>query len=202
MKTEQSTERLVFFSDAVVAIALTVLVLPLTELVPELLREHGHSTEVITENLWQIYSFLLSFVVIGRLWLSHHRLFAQVRAHNPALLWLNLGWLLSIVVLPFPTEMVGAFGTDEFTVLFYIGATLVSSAFLSAILLLVRSNPELAKEPGRISDAWRLDAVGSTIALAAAFLLALLVPAVNYFALLLLIIPPQIVRIRYGRRAG
>lgn len=92
MKPEKSPERLVFFSDAVVAIALTLLVLPLTELVPEVVvAEHGRSFEVVTDNQWQIYSFLLSFAVIARLRMGHHRLFEQVRAYSGPLLVVNLG---------------------------------------------------------------------------------------------------------------
>jgi uncharacterized membrane protein len=64
----RSPERLVYFSDAVVAIALTLLVLPLAEAVPEAVSKHADSLKVITENQWKIYSFLLSFAVIARLW--------------------------------------------------------------------------------------------------------------------------------------
>lgn len=200
MNTTQAPERLVFFSDAVVAIALTLLVLPLTDAVPEIVAHHGEPVDAFTEHQWQFYSFLLSFFVIGRQWLAHHRLFDQVGAVNRTLLWLNLLWLLSIVVLPFPTEMVGAFGTDPFTVALYVGATLVSSALLSSMLLVIRRNPELAREPGGISDRWQLDSVGSTVALAVAFVLVLLVPVVSYWALLLLAVPPRIARLRYPQQ--
>ncbi|WP_236788226.1 TMEM175 family protein [Amycolatopsis sp. GM8] len=199
MKTEQSPERLVFFSDAVVAIALTLLVLPLVDIVPELVASNGRPVDAFTEHQWQFYSFLLSFVVIGRQWLAHHKLFGQVRAYNRALLWLNLIWLLSIAALPFPTEMIGAFGTDHFTTVLYVGATLFSSAMLSAMLLLIRGNPELTAHPGGITDRWRMDSVGSTLALVVGFVLVLLVPAASYYVLLLLAVPPQIARIRYGR---
>ena len=113
--TEKSPERLVFFTDAVVAIALTLLVLPLTEIVPEVVAAHGEPMEVITRNQATIWSFLLSFVVIGRQWIGHHRLFEHVRTYNNALFLTNMVWLLSIIVMPFATEMVGGFNTNEFT---------------------------------------------------------------------------------------
>jgi uncharacterized membrane protein len=68
---------------------------------------------VITENQWKIYSFLLSFFVIGRLWMSRHRIFEQIKAYNRRLMNVNLWWLLTIVVLPFPTEMIGGFDDDR-----------------------------------------------------------------------------------------
>jgi uncharacterized membrane protein len=199
MEPEKSPERLVFFSDAVVAIALTLLVLPLAEAVPELVARHGRPIEAITENRWQIFSFLLSFAVIARQWTGHHRLFEQVRAYSGPLLAVNLGWLLTIAVLPFPTELIGGFADEKFTMLFYTGTILASSLCQTVMLLLIRRDHGIAKYPGGITDSWRLDAVGSTIALAVAFVLIALVPAVGYYAILLVAVPPMIARIRYGR---
>jgi uncharacterized membrane protein len=197
MNTSKSPERLVFFSDAVIAIALTLLILPLTDVVKELVAKGAEPSEAITGNQWQIYSFLLSFAVIARHWVAHHRLFEHVKAYSRPLVFVNLCWLLTIAVLPFPTEMVGAFGEDRFTVLFYIGTILASSVCLTIMALIIRHNPELAKHPGGIDDQWRFNSVGTSIALAAAFVLAAAVPAVSYFAILLLLVPPLIARVRY-----
>jgi Endosomal/lysosomal potassium channel TMEM175 len=108
VQSKNSPERLVIFTDAVVAIALTLLVLPLTDIVPALVAAHGRSIDAITGHQWQIRSFLLSFVVIARQWMSHHRLFAHVIEYSGALVVMNLAWLLTVVIMPFPTEMVGA----------------------------------------------------------------------------------------------
>ena len=197
--TEKSPERLVFFTDAVVAIALTLLVLPLTEIVPELVASHGESIEAITGHQQQIWSFLLSFVVISRQWISHHRLFEHVRAYNETLFLVNLGWLLTVVVLPFVTQMVGAFGTDKFTCLLYIGTMVVNSTAQAVMTWTVRNRPELAKEGG-ISDRWLFNAVGSAVAMAAAFLLAAIFPDVNYFGILLLVVPANVARLVYPER--
>ena len=198
---ERSPERLVFFSDAVVAIALTLLVLPLAEAVPEAVSEHTGSVELITANQWKIYSFLLSFVVIARLWVGHHRLFEQVKAYNYPLLVANHGWLLAIVVLPFPTEMIGGFEEDRFTASLYIGTILLSSICLLAMTLIVRADPEVAKRPGGVPDEQRFNMWVTTGILAVALVLAALVPGVGYFALLLLVLGSPISRIRNRRRA-
>jgi uncharacterized membrane protein len=196
MDTSRSPERLVFFSDAVVAIAMTLLVLPLAEIIPELVAEHADSTEAFSKNQWQIYSFLLSFLVISRFWISHHHLFEQVKAYSPALMQANLGWLLTIVVLPFPTEMIAGFDRDQFTALFYIGTVFASSAFLTVMVLIVRRDPDVAKSPESISSNGLWNSVGSTVALAVALVLVALVPAVGYYSLLLLMVPGNVIRIR------
>jgi uncharacterized membrane protein len=194
MSTSKSPERLVFFTDAVVAIALTLLVLPLTEVVGEVVAGGGAPTEVITHHQWQIYSFLLSFAVIARQWLGHHRLFELVKAYNGALMALNFGWLLTIVVLPFPTLMVAGFRTNTFTVLCYIGTILACSVLQTAMVLVIRRDANVAKTPHVVSDRRLANAVASTAALAVAMLLAAVVPGVDYFALLLLLPVPALVR--------
>jgi uncharacterized membrane protein len=198
---ERSAERLVFFSDAVVAIALTLLILPLADVVPEAAAEHADSIKVITENQWKIYSFLLSFFVIGRLWMSHHRLFEQIKSYNRWLMNVNLWWLLTIVVLPFPTEMTGAFGDDRFTTLFYIGTMLASSICQLAIILIIRGNPELGGGPGEPSDRQRFGIVVNTVIMMLALTLTALVPGVGYFSILLLALTPLVFRLSYRRPA-
>ncbi|MGH3796974.1 MAG: TMEM175 family protein [Pseudonocardiaceae bacterium] len=200
MSTSRSPERVVFFTDAVVAIAMTLLVLPLTEVVSELVTEDRPSVEAITGHQWQIYSFLLSFAVIARQWIRHHRLFEEVTAYSLPLMEVNMCWLLTIAVLPFPTEMVGAFGVDRFTVLFYIATILASSVCQTIMVLIVRGDANVARSPSSISDRWRATAIGSTVALAVALLLAGLVPGVGYFAILLVGLPPLITRQWYARR--
>ncbi len=54
---------------------------------------------MVTEHKPEIYSFLLSFVVIANFWLGHHRVFEHVRAYTPNMMRLNLLWLLAIVIL-------------------------------------------------------------------------------------------------------
>jgi len=190
-------ERLVFFSDAVVAIAMTLLVLPPVDSVSDLVREGRPAAEAITGNRWQILSFLLSFVVIARQWLAHHRLFEQIRSVSTALMWIDLCWLLTVAVLPFPTELTGAYGTQRFAVLLYIGTVLANTACLTAMTLVVRGTPGLARDDAAIDGFWVFSSAGACVALAAAFALAALVPGVGYFSLLLLVVPPQLARVRY-----
>jgi uncharacterized membrane protein len=186
-----------FFSDAVVAIALTLLILPLADAVPEAISEHKSSLDVITENSWKIFSFLLSFVVIAQLWRFHHRLFEHVKAYNQPLVVANLCWLLTIVVLPFPTEMIGGFNHDRFTPVFYISAILASNICQLAMILIIRADPAIAKDNTGISDRRRFASVVNAGLLTVALVLAALLPGIKYYALLLLTLVPLAVKFRY-----
>jgi uncharacterized membrane protein len=185
---------MVFFGDAAVAIAITLLVLPLTEAVPEAIVTDDSSLDVIVHLQGQIWTFLLSFAVIARLWAAHHHLFEQVATYNPALLRWHLAWVFTIVVLPFPTAMIAGFGDDPFTPLLYIATVLLASACLTMLVLVVHRHPEL-----RVDDPPELrifNSVATTASLVVAFGIAL-IPGVRYFALLLLFVPPVLSRIRY-----
>jgi uncharacterized membrane protein len=185
---------MILFTDAVVAIAITLLVLPLVEVVTTARSEHARAIEVVTEHQPEIYSFLLSFAVIAQLWQTHHRMFENVKAYSKTLTWLNMLWLLTIVVLPFPTEMIGSYGDDLFTVLFYIGTVFASSAFLSMLTIYIRGNPEISREPGLTHRAI-VEATTPTVLLAVAFLVAAFVPGAHFYALLVQLLSPIATRL-------
>ncbi|GLY89066.1 DUF1211 domain-containing membrane protein [Actinoallomurus iriomotensis] len=180
--------RLILFTDAVVAIAVTLLVLPLVDVVPEVAREHRPATEVITGHQPEIWTFLLSFAVIIRLWLSHHKAFQHVRAYSTPLVLCNSAWLLAIVVLPFPTEMVGVFDNSRFTTGLYIGTVFVATGLQAAMYLIIRIDPEVASEDTPLPGEFVLGAVTAAVLLLLALVVALTVPGVGYWALLLLLL--------------
>ncbi|MEB8337288.1 TMEM175 family protein [Streptomyces endophyticus] len=193
---------MVLFTDAVTAISITLLILPLVDLVPEAASAHEGASEVITGHLNQIWSFLLSFAVIANIWQEHHRSFSTVsKATRPLLVW-NMGWLLSVVVLPLPTEMIGAFGSDRFVAAFYYAVLLVSMVCRLAMLKVLKSNPGMVEGDGeetrrRIAHLYT-DSCVNVIAMVVAFAIALALPVLQYYSLLLLILPG---RLRFtGRR--
>ncbi|HEY3480343.1 MAG TPA: TMEM175 family protein, partial [Streptomyces sp.] len=104
MRTERGFERLITFADAVVAIALTLLVLPLSEIASELSQDTSVGA-VFSQNGSAFGSFALSFVVIWVLWSAHHRTMEYFHAYDGVLLQLTLVWLLTIVLLPFVTQL-------------------------------------------------------------------------------------------------
>ncbi|WAU82537.1 TMEM175 family protein [Streptomyces sp. Qhu-G9] len=95
-------ERLVFFSDAVVAIALTLLALELP--VPRGASD-AEVWRAFREHLPDYAMFLLSFAVIAAYWVAHKWLFGRIGGFSPRLLWLNFVWLLGIILVPFATKV-------------------------------------------------------------------------------------------------
>lgn len=114
-------ERTVALTDAVVAIAITLLVLPLVELAPDV--DPDDLSALLDEHFGVLISFVLSFLVIYQFWAAHERVFARITRAVPLLRPLNMLWMLGIAFLPFPTALVGEQTTTS-TVPLYIGAML------------------------------------------------------------------------------
>ncbi|HEY8482459.1 MAG TPA: TMEM175 family protein [Spirillospora sp.] len=200
MAIPREPDRLVLFTDAVVAIAITLLVLPLVDVVPAAAARGQSAPEVVTEHLPEISGFLLSFAVISRLWLLHHRFFRHVRAYSNALIACNVGWLLTIIVLPFPTEMVGVYGDDRFTAAFYIATILLAVLFQAGLELVVRADPDLMSPEDPPTD-YLPGSIISAALLAVALVLAVVFPSLDYWTLLLLFLSPTLHKLWRRRRA-
>lgn len=102
--TGLSFERVVFFSDAVFAIVITLLVLELK--VPHL-TEHSESSlrHALVDLLPRVIGFVISFLIIGLMWIEHHRIFRYIENYDGGLLWRNLFLLLCVSFVPFPTAL-------------------------------------------------------------------------------------------------
>lgn len=193
------------FTDAVTAISITLLILPLVDLVPEAASAHEGAREVITGHLNQIWSFLLSFAVIANIWREHHRTFSSVKEFTRSLTVWNMGWLLSVVVLPLPTEMLGTFGRDRFVAAFYYSTLLAGMVCRSAMLRILKATPALFEEDGpearRRTQDLHTESWLNVLALVLAFAIALAVPVLQYYSLLLLAVLPRLARSRRQRTA-
>src|SRR5262245_9395560 len=104
------TGRIEAFSDGVFAIAITLLVLNLK--VPELPPDAppGALLPALFEDLTSIQAYVLSFLVVGLFWMTHHRLFSYIQRYDALLVWMNLLMLLFVSVIPFPTAILGRYG--------------------------------------------------------------------------------------------
>jgi uncharacterized membrane protein len=134
VRTERSFDRFVNFSDAVFAIAITLLVLDVrmpvidsTMLKPPPL---AHQLPGLLPNL---FAFSLSFVVIGGYWVAHHRLFKFIDRADTRLVWINLFVLFCVVLLPLPTQIVADYGNTTLGVLIYAGAMVVTGLSIIAL---------------------------------------------------------------------
>jgi uncharacterized membrane protein len=126
---EASVERIILFSDGVLAIAITLLILPLTEIHP---TEHATLADIVAEHSAELGAFALSFAVIANYWTIHHDLFRPLQRHNGRIVLLNMFWLAAIVFLPFPTALI-ADGIDGGFAALYIG-TLLAVSVLSLLI--------------------------------------------------------------------
>jgi uncharacterized membrane protein len=182
-------DRFLTFLDAVVAIAITLLVLPLVEITGEV-REATVS-EVLVDHQAEIWAFLLSFVVIARLWFAQHGSVSPLVLLHGRIARLLTAWMLTIVFLPFPTALVAQAPNAALTKLLYIGTITLAGVLLLAVDLTAIRHPEL-------SDGRRLPgpegAAATVVLLLAALVITLALPATSYFPMLLLLLTDPLVR--------
>jgi uncharacterized membrane protein len=104
--------RLEAFSDGVFAIVITLLVLEIKVPTHDQVHEHGMALALVA--LWpKIFSFIVSFVVVGIYWVGHHHILAQLRGVDRPFMWLNLNLLLSTCSIPFSAALLGEFVHDH-----------------------------------------------------------------------------------------
>lgn len=104
------------FSDAVFAVAITLLILGIS--VPVL--QDADQLPSALKSMWpEFFAFILSFVLIGYFWISHHRMFRYLRRYTYGLVWLNLLFLMFIVFLPFSTNLISEYDNSKVATVFY-----------------------------------------------------------------------------------
>ena len=108
--------RIVAFSDGVFSIAITLLVLSLG--IANNLG-HGEVGDALWDQRENLLAYALSFAVIGRFWVVHHRFFGEVTAFDGRLIALNLVYLGWIVLIPFSSEVLGEYGDQTAGVVLY-----------------------------------------------------------------------------------
>lgn len=153
-----SKSRMEALTDGIFAIAMTLLVLELK--VPELPKSAGPQELLhrIGEEGPAIFSFLISFMYCGLLWIMHHLAMHFVRHLQIALVWLNLLFLMSISVMPFSCGLLGHFVRNSVAREIYFGNMFVAAALLLAQWL-------VAKKKGLINadDPWASRLMGQRI---------------------------------------
>jgi uncharacterized membrane protein len=122
--------RIELFSDAVFAIAITILILDIhlpeatsVAKLPDALRELGP----------YYFSYFLSFVIVAMQWVDHHDIFDHVGRCSRVLFWMNFLFLSCIAFLPFPTGVLGRFPSEKASVVFY--SAVIASTILAKICL-------------------------------------------------------------------
>ena len=167
--------RIVAFSDGVFAIAITLLVLQID--IPDPLP----AGESVGEALWNqhgdLLAFAVSFAVIGRLWLVHHRFFGDVTHFDSNLMALNLLYLGFVVLIPFSSEVLGEHGDTEAGVILY-AANLSITNLIGGLMFLyaARSGITTSSFVEYVKSPLRLRNVAGSFVFAASIPIALLDP--------------------------
>jgi len=136
-------ERLVFFSDAVFAIAITLLVIEIE--IPHL---QGLSLSQEWQQLLELwpsfFGYALSFLVIGRFWIGHHNAFTQIDHYDGRLAWPNLALLMAIAFMPFATAFMAA-NLGHFVPAFIYNVVLLLTALLSRNIIGIATRAPLVR---------------------------------------------------------
>src|SRR5215831_2887337 len=120
-------DRVLFFSDAVMAIAITLLVVDLR--VPDVVLNPRNELGADAHKI-------LSFVVIGLFWLGHHHLFRYITALDRRLVLLNLLFLGTIAFLPYPTALLSATNGEQTTSTAFYAACVAATGLTELIIWL------------------------------------------------------------------
>ena len=190
---DHQVERLIFFSDAVFAIAITLLVIEIH--VPHLDNAPPMAALAMLENMLpSFFGFVLSFLVIGRFWIGHHSALGRVQHFSSKLLWPNLMLLMSIAFMPFATAFM-AQNIGQLVPTAFYNATLLVTALLSwraanvAYDLWPDGNADMAE-----FRALRLRGLGVALGAATALAVTFLTPLWSQLALLTMPIWQALIR--------
>jgi uncharacterized membrane protein len=124
-------DRVLFFSDAVFAIAITLLVVDLG--VPDVVPNAGHQLHA---DKYRILGFAISFLVIGLFWMGHHRLFRYITALDRPVIFLNLVFLGTIAFLPYPTALLFASSTKQVAATVFYAACVAGAGLVELAIWL------------------------------------------------------------------
>lgn len=194
-------ERLEALTDGIFATVMTVLVLSLS--VP-VIASGASSLEValdIGQLVPNIVGYVLSFLLLAVLWISHHNIFHYMTRVDRPLLWLNTLFLLTIGFLPFSTALMGKYNTVQLPVVIY-GANVIATSICMLGILSYSSRTGLLAVPAqdqriiaRIRSRWRIGPIFYLAAIILSFIDPV-VSFVSYVAILVFMVAQSIFWLR------
>ena len=131
--------RLEAFSDGVFAIVITLLILDV-----KFPADKPLTLETLIGMAPHVFAFVLSFVIVGVYWVSHHNMLHYIRAVDRQLLWLNLLLLQIVVFIPFPAGLLGQHPDNRLAVVLYGINLIATNAAGTALWFYASSRPHLA----------------------------------------------------------
>lgn len=174
---------------------MTLLILPLMESVSEAADARLSTVDFLVEHRGQLVSFVLSFLLIALFWMEHHRVYSKLKSITQPLIWINIGWLFTIVWLPVPTAMVGQMPVDSVQAMLYICTLIATQILTLAAKTYLLRHPDLTQFS---ADELRRGITGdlaSATLFSAALILAAWAPAVGYYSLFLLLLTGPVSRL-------
>ena len=148
-------DRLIFFSDAVFAIAVTILALEIRLPAVDGQISNGELLKNLL-SIWPKYlGYIISFLVIGSLWMGHHRKFLLIKHHDRLLLFLNLILLMSIAFIPFSTSVISEFGNLITATVFYALSIAVAGLFSALVWWYAARNYRLVDKKVKKKELWQ-----------------------------------------------
>ncbi len=139
-------ERLTLFSDAIFAFAMTLLAVTIR--VPEIAQDLVSSQlNVELANLApKFIGYALSFFISASYWVFYHRIFAHIKRYDLTLIWLNIAFLFFVVLIPFPSDLIGRFISQQVSVVVYSAMMAATGFALSLIWLYASRHHRLIDE--------------------------------------------------------
>ena len=184
MASNRGFDRVVNFSDAVVAIAITILVLPLVDEASNI--GHGNVNEFLAGIGPQVYVFVLSFAIIAYYWFLHHTFFEQLQKVDKYIMFLNTLWLFGIVFIPFPTALiVDSNGPAGWASTIYMCTMLFLAVIQLAMKIYVLKHKDLLTT-GTVSIRGFLGSQIIVVLLVVAIIIGSVFPNIGLWALMLL----------------
>jgi uncharacterized membrane protein len=166
------SERMIAFSDAVMAVAITLLVLDLK--MPEGISD-AQLGAALKDSLHSVGVYALSFIVVGLFWMGHNEQYTHIRRVDVPLMWINMLYLLTIGLIPFVTSLLSDHGTALSTCLY--AGVLVATSILSALMWWYAGrDPQLM--PADVPEQVRREGLLSTLLVGGVFALSIVIALV------------------------
>ena len=175
-----SKNRLEALVDGIFAIAMTLLVLGISPPKPDISQAQAVLPGQIFDLIPEFFLFIIAFLILASFWLDHHHQFHFVRAVDSRLLWINIFLLISLVLIPFSTDVSGDYPEVQVAVLlFHINILIVGLILLYHLHHISQSR-------------YLLDPEIDSKSLRVLFYQSLLVPGIAFIAVLISVVNPSV----------
>lgn len=182
-----STERTKAFIDAAIAIAATLLILPLMESVYDITSDDETTLGWLQEQGWDIGGFVISFALVVMFWFGNQSLYSRVDLITQRLYWLLALWMLTIVWLPVASALMTRMaGGDPILLMVYLVSLLLTAVAQLFQRLYIRAHPTIHHFTNDQLNLGLASDITNVVLFVLVLAIALLVPAVGLWALLLM----------------